>query len=71
MRKAECLGTMYQAEPVCEDSEATLPLELLSITFHSQYYSSTQGESNTAMTLIQLFKNEVRTKEAEVSGERD
>lgn len=42
---AECLGTMYQAEPVCTDDaqKKTLPLELLSITFHAQYYSTSQG----------------------------
>ncbi|OCH91731.1 Serine/threonine-protein kinase [Obba rivulosa] len=41
--RQECLGTMYQAEPVCEDSDATLPLELYSITFISHYYTTTQG----------------------------
>ncbi|KZT71101.1 Serine/threonine-protein kinase [Daedalea quercina L-15889] len=44
--RQECLGTMYQADPVCEDDDQkkTLPLELLSITFHAQYYTTTQGE---------------------------
>ncbi|TFY68401.1 hypothetical protein EVJ58_g1031 [Rhodofomes roseus] len=43
--RQECLGTMYQADPVCEDDndKKTLPLELLSITFHAQYYTTTQG----------------------------
>ncbi|KAH9923827.1 uncharacterized protein B0H18DRAFT_1013542 [Fomitopsis serialis] len=43
--RQECLGTMYQADPVCEDDDQkkTLPLELLSITFHAQYYTTTQG----------------------------
>ncbi|CCM05314.1 uncharacterized protein FIBRA_07528 [Fibroporia radiculosa] len=41
--RQECLGTMYQAEPVCEDAHVTLPLELLSITFHAHYYTTTQG----------------------------
>ncbi|KAH9943970.1 hypothetical protein B0H21DRAFT_747282 [Amylocystis lapponica] len=41
--RQDCLGTMYQAEPVAEDSHATAPLEMLSITFVSQWYSSNQG----------------------------
>ncbi|OBZ78007.1 Serine/threonine-protein kinase gcn2 [Grifola frondosa] len=40
----ECLGTLYQADPVCEDARVTLPLELLSITFVSQYYTTPQAQ---------------------------
>ncbi|KZT06721.1 Serine/threonine-protein kinase [Laetiporus sulphureus 93-53] len=39
----DCLGTIYQAEPVCDNMHETVPLELLSITFHSQYYTTSQG----------------------------
>ncbi|KAI0954220.1 hypothetical protein AcV7_007513 [Taiwanofungus camphoratus] len=41
--RQDCLGTMYQAEPGSEHGHATVPLELLSITFVSSYYSTTQG----------------------------
>ncbi|KAL6299472.1 kinase-like domain-containing protein [Sparassis latifolia] len=41
--RQECLGTMYQADPVCEDEHETVPLELLSIAFVSSYYSTPQG----------------------------
>ena len=38
---------MYQADPVYEDEgqKKTLPLELLCITFHAQYYATSQGTS--------------------------
>ena len=50
---AECLGTMYQADPVWGDDaqKKTLPLELLSITFHAQYYSTSQGKSDERSTI--------------------
>lgn len=53
--RQECLGTMYQAEPMCEDASKALPLELLSITFHAQYYTTTQGRKKlqTVETEIQ------------------
>ena len=39
----ECLGTVFQADPILDEPLMTLPLELLSITFHSHYYTTTQG----------------------------
>jgi len=39
----ECLGTMYLVEPICDDVNATLPLELHVINFESHYYSTIQG----------------------------
>ncbi|PCH37122.1 Serine/threonine-protein kinase [Wolfiporia cocos MD-104 SS10] len=41
--RQECLGTMYQADPITEVDHDTVPLELLSITFHARYYTTTQG----------------------------
>ncbi|KAJ4467716.1 kinase-like domain-containing protein [Lentinula edodes] len=41
--RIECLGVTYAADPVCEDVNATLPLQLHVVTFDTQYYSTTQG----------------------------
>jgi eukaryotic translation initiation factor 2-alpha kinase 4 len=37
------LGTKFSAEPVCEDVNTTIPLDLFVISFDSPYYSSNQG----------------------------
>jgi hypothetical protein len=34
---------VYLADPVCDDVNATLPLELYVVTFYSEYYSTSQG----------------------------
>ena len=39
----DCLGTIYQAEPICDDIAATLPLEVHLVTFDTQYYTTPQG----------------------------
>ncbi|KAK2467467.1 hypothetical protein APHAL10511_000322 [Amanita phalloides] len=39
----EGLGTVYLAEPVCDDVNTTLPLELLVVTFDTHYYTTSQG----------------------------
>lgn len=36
---------MYLADPVCEDANATLPLEVHIVTFDASYYATTQGSS--------------------------
>ena len=41
----EGLGTIYLADPVCDDVNVSLQLELYVITFHSEYYSTSQGSS--------------------------
>ncbi|KAF8920390.1 hypothetical protein CPB85DRAFT_1429191 [Mucidula mucida] len=38
-----CLGTIYSADPVCDDVNVTLPLELHVVAFDSPYYKSSQG----------------------------
>jgi translation initiation factor 2-alpha kinase 4 len=42
-RPTDGLGTTYLAEPVCEDSNATIPLEVHVVRFESDYYSTNQG----------------------------
>jgi translation initiation factor 2-alpha kinase 4 len=42
----ECLGTTYLADPLCDDVNATLPLEVHTIDFTSEYYTSSQGQIN-------------------------
>ncbi|EGN94241.1 hypothetical protein SERLA73DRAFT_126224 [Serpula lacrymans var. lacrymans S7.3] len=42
--RRECLGTTYLADPLCDDVQATLPLEVHSIVFQTEYYISTQGK---------------------------
>ncbi|KAF8626502.1 hypothetical protein AX14_011471 [Amanita brunnescens Koide BX004] len=39
----EGLGTVYLAEPVCDDVNTTLPLELFVVTFDTHYYTTSQG----------------------------
>lgn len=41
--KRECLGVTYLAEPVCDDVNVTLPLELHVYTFEASYYTTSQG----------------------------
>lgn len=41
--RKECLGTVWQAEPIADDAQVALRLELLNITFEARYYSTTQG----------------------------
>jgi translation initiation factor 2-alpha kinase 4 len=42
-RTTDYLGTVYQAEPICDDIAATLPLEVHLVTFDSHYYTTHQG----------------------------
>ncbi|EKM74744.1 hypothetical protein AGABI1DRAFT_109872 [Agaricus bisporus var. burnettii JB137-S8] len=42
--RPEGLGTTYLADPICDDINASLPLELHTITFDSPYYLTTQGK---------------------------
>lgn len=39
----EGLGTVYLADPVCDDVNVTLSLELYVVTFYSEYYGTSQG----------------------------
>jgi len=39
----ERLGTVYLAEPICDDIRTTLPLELYVILFDSEHYVTSQG----------------------------
>lgn len=43
--RTEWLGTTYLAEPVCDDINVTLPLELHVVEFTTSYYASPQGLS--------------------------
>lgn len=51
----EGLGTVYMADPVCDDVNTSLPLELYTVTFDSPYYTTTQGRKklNTLQEEIQ------------------
>ncbi|KAK7057453.1 kinase-like domain-containing protein [Favolaschia claudopus] len=40
----ERLGMCYTAEPICDDVNTSLPLQLYVVTFVSPYYISTQGK---------------------------
>lgn len=42
--KRECLGTTYLADPLCDDVHATLPLEVHTVEFNAEYYTTTQGK---------------------------
>jgi len=41
--RQDYLGIVYQAEPICDDIAATLPLEVHLVTFDSHYYTTHQG----------------------------
>ncbi|KAJ3566582.1 hypothetical protein NP233_g6910 [Leucocoprinus birnbaumii] len=41
--RQEALGTVYMADPICDDINTSLPLELYTITFDAPYYTTTQG----------------------------
>ncbi|KAI9461114.1 hypothetical protein HD554DRAFT_2206776 [Boletus coccyginus] len=46
--RKECLGMTYIADPVCDDVNATLPLEVHTLEFNSEYYVSFQGKRKLA-----------------------
>ncbi|KAG6856809.1 hypothetical protein H0H87_000506 [Tephrocybe sp. NHM501043] len=41
--RQESLGTVYMADPICDDINTTLPLELYIVNFFSHYYTTSQG----------------------------
>ncbi|RDB27411.1 eIF-2-alpha kinase GCN2 [Hypsizygus marmoreus] len=41
--RQESLGTVYMADPICDDINTTLPLELYVVNFYSHYYTTSQG----------------------------
>ncbi|KAJ6607583.1 kinase-like domain-containing protein [Mycena sp. CBHHK59/15] len=41
--RPECLGTIYMADPICDDVNTTLPLQLYVVAFDSHYYTTSQG----------------------------
>lgn len=41
--RQESLGTMYLADPICDDIHTSLRLELYIVNFYSQYYTTSQG----------------------------
>ncbi|TFK64222.1 kinase-like protein [Pluteus cervinus] len=53
--RAETLGTIYLADPVC-DGNAPHPLELYVVTFRSQYYSTTQGRKKLKQVEVEIQK---------------
>ncbi|KAF8124132.1 kinase-like domain-containing protein [Boletus edulis] len=46
--RKERLGVTYLADPLCDDVHATLPLEVHTIEFSSDYYVSSQGKRKLA-----------------------
>jgi len=51
----DCLGTTYQAEPICDEVAATLPLEVHLVTFDTHYYTTHQGRKK-----LKLVQEEVQ-----------
>ncbi|KAI0300075.1 hypothetical protein B0F90DRAFT_1817684 [Multifurca ochricompacta] len=51
----DCLGTIYQAEPICDDIAATLPLEVHLVVFDTHYYTTHQGRKK-----LKLVQDEVQ-----------
>lgn len=67
---AEGLGTVYLAEPVCDDVNTTLPLELFVVTFDTHYYTTSQGMSIDTILLSNLDPpNSGRKKIKQVESE--
>ncbi|KAF8625130.1 hypothetical protein AX15_005537 [Amanita polypyramis BW_CC] len=50
----EGLGTVYLAEPVCDDLNMTLPLELLVVTFDTHYYTTNQGRKKIKQVEVEI-----------------
>ncbi|KAI0066910.1 Serine/threonine-protein kinase [Artomyces pyxidatus] len=53
-QKVECLGTVYQAEPVCDDANATLPLEVFIVVFDAPYYTTPQGRKKLKQVELEI-----------------
>ncbi|KAF8483387.1 hypothetical protein DFH94DRAFT_307281 [Russula ochroleuca] len=51
----DCLGTVYQAEPICDDIAASLPLEVHLVTFDTHYYTTHQGRKK-----LKLVQEEIQ-----------
>jgi hypothetical protein len=69
LTSAEGLGTVYLAEPVCDDVNATFPLELYTVSFDSPYYSTSQGvHTNLLSSFLRFFMRKNRKEEAKTSG---
>ncbi|KAF8883813.1 hypothetical protein BD779DRAFT_1674349 [Infundibulicybe gibba] len=48
------LGMVYLADPVCDDINTTLPLELFVVTFESAYYSTSQGKKKIKQVTAEI-----------------
>lgn len=57
------MGTVFLAEPVCDDIHASLPLELYVTVFNSEYYLTSQGQKEHVPRLLLLlnFRQERRS----------
>ncbi|KAI0320013.1 hypothetical protein OF83DRAFT_1275377 [Amylostereum chailletii] len=55
--KQDPLGVIYQADPLCDDINATLPLEVLVVTFSTPYYSTSQGRKKLKQLETELVKH--------------
>ncbi|KAH8096907.1 hypothetical protein BXZ70DRAFT_945142 [Cristinia sonorae] len=51
----ECLGTVWQADPITEDPHTSFNLEVFTITFESRYYSTSQGRKK-----LQQLESEIQ-----------
>jgi translation initiation factor 2-alpha kinase 4 len=60
------LGTIYKADPICDDVNLTLPLEVHALTLESSYYSSTQGKKKLRSVEAEL-KRLCRVRDRNVS----
>lgn len=63
----ECLGTVWQAEPVSEDPRTAIRLELLVVSFDSRYYSTTQGSDGFSSLLSKADSMHHRSQKAQVT----
>ncbi|KAG1802496.1 kinase-like domain-containing protein [Suillus variegatus] len=54
--RKECLGITYIADPLCDDVNATLPLEVHTISFNSDYYITTQGKKKLLAAEAEIQK---------------
>jgi len=50
------MGTVYLAEPVCDDIHTSLPLELVVTVFDSEYYSTSQGRKKLKQIESEMLK---------------
>ena len=52
----ECLGTVWQADPITEDPHESSNLEVFTVIFESRYYSTSQGRKKLKLLETEILR---------------